>query len=88
MSNLSADQFIHKLGEDANFRSQLGITPTMPLEEFRSRAAAAGYSYTPEEILAAAEAQQGEALSDEALDNVSGGARSNTEVTISITVKF
>ncbi|HEX2913316.1 MAG TPA: Nif11-like leader peptide family RiPP precursor [Chloroflexia bacterium] len=88
MSNMSASQFIHRLGEDPNLRSQLGITPTMPLDEFQAKAAAGGYNYTSEEILAAAEAQQDSDLSDAALNKVTGGARSNTEVTISITVKF
>lgn len=85
MSSLSAQEFIQKLASDAAFRSEVGISPTMDLEAFRDKAAAAGFSYTPEEILAAAEAQQGDALSDEALDNVSGGVRS---ISITITIKF
>ncbi len=88
MANLNAQDFVEKLASDSNFRSQIGISPTMPLDEFRSKAAAAGYNFTPEEILAAAESQQGGALSDTDLENVSGGALRRSEVEISITVKF
>jgi predicted ribosomally synthesized peptide with nif11-like leader len=88
MSSLSAQEFIQKLASDAAFRSEIGVSSsTMDLEAFRDKAAAAGYNYTPEEILAAAEAQQDSALSDEALENVSGGV-ARREISISITIKF
>jgi len=73
MANLSAQDFINKLASDPDFRSQVGVFSNMSLADFQTRAAAAGFNYTPEEILAAAQTQQGEVLSDEALDNVSGG---------------
>ena len=73
MANLSARDFINKLASDPDFRSQIGVFSNMPLDEFRHKAAAAGFNYTPEEILLATQTQQGDVLSDEALDNVSGG---------------
>ncbi|MDB5079736.1 MAG: hypothetical protein JWP00_1660 [Chloroflexi bacterium] len=88
MSSLNAQEFISRLASDPAFRSQVGIVPTMPLDEFQSKAAAAGYNFTSEEILAAAETQQGGALSDQELEDVSGGARSNLKISITVTIKF
>ena len=73
MAKLSAIEFLDKIASDAGFRAQFGFTSIMKLEEFQAKAAAAGYNYSTEEILAAAESQQNEALSDDTLDNVSGG---------------
>ena len=88
MASLSAQEFIQKLAADANFRSQVGITSNnMQLDDFQAKAAAAGYNYTPEEIVSAAEAQHGGALSDEALSNVSGGLAAS-RIKITITVEF
>jgi predicted ribosomally synthesized peptide with nif11-like leader len=87
MANLSAQEFIQKLATDASFRSQVGVSHNMQLDDFQAKAAAAGYNYTPEEILAAAEAQHGGALSDEALSNVSGGLAAS-RIKITITIEF
>ena len=74
MANLSAEEFIQKLTSDADFRSQVGITTTsMSIDEFQVKAAAAGYNYTPEEIAATAEARSGDTISDEDLEQVTGG---------------
>ncbi len=87
MPNISAQEFIQKLATDANFRSQVGISHDMQLDDFQAKAAAAGYNYTPEEILSAAEAQHGGALSDEALNDVSGGLASS-RIKVTITIEF
>ena len=80
MSNLSAQDFVSKLATDPNFRSQIGISANMSLDEFRDKAAAAGFSYTSEEILAAAESQQSGVLSENDLDDVSGGAVNKSKI--------
>lgn len=88
MASLSAQDFVNKLATDSDFRSKVGISPTMQLGEFKEKAAAAGYNYTPEEIVAAAESQQGGALSDEDLEDVTGGAASNLRIKITIKISF
>jgi predicted ribosomally synthesized peptide with nif11-like leader len=71
MAKLSAGDFINKINTDENFCRELGITSSdISLNQVLSQAAAAGYNYTREEIKAAIENQP---LSDEALDDVSGG---------------
>ena len=75
MAYLSAADFLDKLASDANFRSQFGFTGVMKLAEFQAKAAAAGYNYSTEEIMSAAENQRNDTLSDEALANVSGGTQ-------------
>lgn len=87
MATISATEFVEKVSDDPNFRSQIGIAPSMQLDDFREKAAAAGYNYTNEELYAAAEAHGGGALSDEALENVTGGAfpiKIKGSITISI----
>ncbi len=88
MASLSAQDFVSKLATDADFRSKVGISPTMQLGEFKEKAAAAGFNYTPEEIIAAAESQQGAALSDDDLENVTGGVSSNLSIRITIKISF
>ncbi len=87
MAGLSATEFIDKLASDASFRNQVGISPTMSLDDFRTKAVAAGYNYTDEEIFAAAQTSKDGSLSDEQLDDVSGGVAGRS-ISISITIKF
>ena len=84
MANLSAGEFLDKVASDANFRHQVGISDSMGIDDFQKQAAAAGYNYTNEEIIAATEAQSGGALSDEDLSAVSGGAASRIGISVKV----
>ena len=84
MSSLSAQAFINKLASDSNFRSEIGIDQNMEVGEFRNKALAAGYNYTTEELLTAALNQQSGVLSDDDLDNVSGGAASYSYINLKL----
>ena len=75
MAKLSAGDFINKIRTDENFRKEVGITSSdMPLDQVISRAAAAGFNYTTEDFKTAVESQS---LSDNKLDDVSGGVANN-----------
>ena len=74
MANLTAQDFISRLERDPAFRSQTGITSAdISLADFQAKAAAAGFGFTQEEIMAATEANKTGILSDEDLDQVAGG---------------
>lgn len=74
MAKPGAQDFIQRLERDAAFRTQTGITSTdISLADFQTKAAAAGYDYTPEEILAAADANKTDTLTDADLEQVAGG---------------
>ncbi len=79
MAAMSATEFLQTLAQNPELRQQLGLSQgEANLSQFVAGARAAGYDFSEQDILDVIQAQP---MSDEQLDQVSGGQGSYNSIT-------